>query len=69
MQHGPNFKKLIQIGRNDAQVPQSFKQRHFGAFGPIQNAGIEIQDAGISVQKGHYREDFRMIEVQTGCWL
>ena len=68
MQHGPDFKKLIQIGGNNTQVPQTLQQWHFSAFGPIQDARVEVQDAGITVQKRALRSDSDRVCGQVGSW-
>ena len=44
-QHGANLKELVQVGRHDAQIAQAFQQRHIGALGPIQHAGVEREQA------------------------
>jgi hypothetical protein len=47
----PDFKKLVQIRRHDAQVPQSLKQRHLIAAGPIKNPLVKGQNTVVSVDE------------------
>ena len=48
---GPYFKKLIEVGRDNTQVPQPLKQRHVRPLGPVQHALIKSQDTVVTVQK------------------
>src|SRR2546427_9176809 len=46
-----DFKKLVQIGRHDAQIPQALQQGHIRALGPVQHALIEGKNAMVAIQK------------------
>ena len=48
----PHLKKLIQIGRHDAQIAQTLEHRYLRAVCPVQHPLIERQDAQIAVQQG-----------------
>jgi hypothetical protein len=51
VQFGADFKKLVQIGRHDAQVAQALQQGDIGAPSPVQNPLIKAQDAFIPVKQ------------------
>ena len=51
MQCHSDFKKFIQIGGHDAQIPQSLQKRHVNASGPIKHPLIEGQKTLVSRQK------------------
>ena len=55
MQRRPDFKKLIEIGRNNAQKAQALQQWYFRAFGPVQNPLVKGKNALVPVQKLHDR--------------
>ena len=47
-----DFKKFVEVGRDDAQVTQALQQRHFLAARPVQHTLIEGQDAQVTVEQG-----------------
>jgi hypothetical protein len=50
---GPNFKKLVQVGRHNAQVAQALQQGDVLAVRPVEYTFVESQNAVVSVkQKG-----------------
>jgi len=49
VQRSTDFKKLIQVGRHDAQVAQSLQQRDFCALCPIEHARVECEQTQIAV--------------------
>jgi hypothetical protein len=51
MRLGPNLKKFIHVGRDDAQVTQSLKHGHFGSVRPIEHPLVEGQYAQVSVKQ------------------
>ena len=53
----PDFKELVEVGRDDAEESQALKQGHLGAFRPVQNPLIEGEDAVVPVQKLKSRGD------------
>ena len=55
MGFSPHFKKLVQIGRYDAQKPQSLQQRHVRAAGAVKHPCIESQNAVVAVQQRQAR--------------
>ena len=57
MQRRPDFKKLIEIGRNNTQKAQALKQWDFRASGPVQNPLVEGKNAVVPVQKLHDRSN------------
>jgi hypothetical protein len=51
VQFGAHLKKLVQIGRHDAQVAQALQQRDIGAPSPIQNTLVKAQDAFVAIKQ------------------
>jgi hypothetical protein len=63
MQLGTHFKKLVQIGRHDAQISQTLEQRHIGAPRPVQNAQVKAQDAFVAVNQ------WQVVSAVWGRWV
>ena len=63
MQFGTHFKKLVQIGRHDAQIAQTLEQRHIGAPRPVQHAQVKAQDAFVAVKQ------WQVVGAVWGRWV
>jgi hypothetical protein len=63
VQFGAHFKKLVQIGRHDAQISQALEQRHIGAPRPVQNAQVKAQDAFVAVKQ------WQVVGAVWGRWV
>ena len=51
MRLGTDFKKLVKIGRNNAQETQPLEQRNVFTLRPMQNTFVERENAVITVQQ------------------
>ena len=51
VQLGAHLEKFIEVGRDDAQEPQSLQQRNIFALSPGQNPQVEVQQTLVAVQK------------------
>jgi hypothetical protein len=47
----PHLEELVQIRGHDAQVAQTFQQRHIAAMRPIQHTLIERKNGVIAIKK------------------
>jgi hypothetical protein len=63
VQFGADFKKLVQIGRHDAQVAQTLQQGDIGAPSPVQNPLVKAQDAFIAVKQ------WQVVGAVWGRWV
>jgi hypothetical protein len=48
-----NLKKLIQVGRHDAQITKTLQQRNVFTISPIEHSLVERENTVISIQQLH----------------
>ena len=55
MRQRAHLKKLIQVGRNNAQIAQALQQGHILTRYPVQHTLIKTKNTGITLQQGQSR--------------